>query len=101
MIVYDLSTYEANQLTRIRPLFAWRSGAREEFEVKDARKRTASGGDRFAIVLEFEFLSRIIASMQSMNWYRHRRGQFRMSLSQEDRNERVVHFYTREIREAS
>jgi hypothetical protein len=27
----------------------------------------ASGGDRFAIVLEFEFLSRIIASMQSMS----------------------------------
>jgi hypothetical protein len=27
---------------------------------------TASSGDRFAIILEFEFLSRIIASMQSM-----------------------------------
>jgi hypothetical protein len=32
-------------------LFAWRSGARKEFEVKDAQLRAASGGDRFAVVL--------------------------------------------------
>jgi hypothetical protein len=32
---------------------------------------TAMGGDRFAIILEFEFLSRIMASMQSMNCCRH------------------------------
>jgi hypothetical protein len=28
-------------------------------------KRTAFGGDHFVVVLEFKFLSRIIASMQS------------------------------------
>jgi hypothetical protein len=54
-------------------LFAWRSGAREEFEVKDDGEAVAaSGGDRFAIVLDFEFLSRIIASMQSMTYCRHK-----------------------------
>src|SRR5271157_6580874 len=47
-------------------LFAWRSGARGEFEVRDARKRTASGGDPCGVVLEFKFPSRIIASKQSM-----------------------------------
>jgi|SRR5271166_3149780 len=43
-------------------LFAWRSGARGGFEVKDARsapKRTASGGDPCGVVLEFKFPSRI------------------------------------------
>jgi hypothetical protein len=49
-------------------LFAWRSGARDQFEVKDAQLRAASGGDRFAVVLEFELISRIIASMHSMNF---------------------------------
>jgi hypothetical protein len=29
-------------------------------------RTTAEGGERFALVLEFKFLSRIIASMQSM-----------------------------------
>jgi hypothetical protein len=33
-------------------------------------KRTASGGDRFAVVLEFESLSRIIASKQTLNFQR-------------------------------
>jgi hypothetical protein len=33
-------------------------------------KRTAFGGDHFVVVLEFEFLSRIIASMQSMTYCR-------------------------------
>jgi hypothetical protein len=43
-----------------------------EFEVKDDGEAVAAfGGDRFAIVLEFEFLSRIIASMQSMSFCRH------------------------------
>ena len=59
-------------------LFAWRSGARGEFEVRDAPVgrpagrpsgttgygRTVSGGD--SCVLEFKFPSRIIASKQSM-----------------------------------
>jgi hypothetical protein len=72
---------------RIPSLFAWRSGAREEFEVKDKSVAfAASGGDRhraskdarlnrraMAIILEFEFLSRIIASMQSMKSCRHER----------------------------
>jgi hypothetical protein len=41
--------------------------ARKEIEVKDKSVAfAASGGERFALVLEFEFLSRIIASMQSM-----------------------------------
>jgi hypothetical protein len=31
-----------------------------------AFQATAEGGDRIAVVLEFEFLSRIIAPMQSM-----------------------------------
>src|SRR5471032_3021983 len=45
---------------QIPSLFAWRSGAREAFEVKDKSVSfSASGGDRFAVVLEFEFLSRI------------------------------------------
>jgi hypothetical protein len=48
--------------------------AREEFEVKDKSVAfAASGGERFALVLEFEFLSRIIASMQSMSRCRHER----------------------------
>jgi hypothetical protein len=34
---------------------------------------TAEGGERFALVLEFELLSRIIASMQSMSACRHKR----------------------------
>ena len=36
-----------------------------------AFQATAEGGDRVAIVLEFEFLSRIIASTQSMTGCRH------------------------------
>jgi hypothetical protein len=56
-----------NNRSHIPSLFARRSGAREEFEVKDKSVAfAASGGERFALVLEFEFLSRIIASMQSM-----------------------------------
>ncbi|HEY4926297.1 MAG TPA: hypothetical protein VII20_17935, partial [Roseiarcus sp.] len=44
----------------------------EAFEVKDDGEAVAaSGGDHFVIVLEFECLSRIIASMQSMRWCRH------------------------------
>jgi hypothetical protein len=66
-------------------LFAWRSGAREKFEVKDARERTAFGGDRFAIVLEFEFLSRIIAFMLSMSCYRHKRRSFQIRLIPDSR----------------
>jgi hypothetical protein len=60
-------------------LFAWRSGAREDFEVKDKSVAFAAfGGERFALVLEFEFLSRIIASMQSMTGCRHKRRPFRI-----------------------
>jgi len=33
-------------------------------------RSTAFGGDRFAVVLEFEFLSRIIAFKQSMDRWR-------------------------------
>ena len=33
-----------------------------------ARRATAFGGDRFAVVLEFESFSRIIATMQSMTF---------------------------------
>jgi hypothetical protein len=47
-------------------------------------KRTAFGGDRFAIVLEFEFLSRIIAFMQSMSYRRHKRRQFHMGSNRYD-----------------
>jgi hypothetical protein len=60
------SVHVTNTREHISSLFAWRSGAREEFEVKVCRQATAGGGDRLAIDLEFEFLSRIIASMQSM-----------------------------------
>jgi hypothetical protein len=54
---------------QIPSLFAWRSGAREEFELKDGpegrrRRRCASR------ILEFEFLSRRIASKQSMKGWR-------------------------------
>jgi len=35
-----------------------------------AFQATAEGGDHFVVVLEFEFLSRIIASMQSMTYCR-------------------------------
>jgi len=61
----------SNPLTQIPPLFAWRSGAREQFEVKDGRYAVAaSGGGPEGAVLEFELLSRIIASMQSMEGWR-------------------------------
>jgi len=40
------------------------------------------GGDRFAVVLEFEFLSRIIAFMQSMTWCRCERSLPHAFLSQ-------------------
>jgi hypothetical protein len=43
---------------------AWRSEAREEFEVKDARSAPPPAAARRA-VLEFEFLSRKIAAKQS------------------------------------
>ena len=56
---------------QIPALFAWRSGAREQFEVKDDRYAVAaSGGGPEGAVLEFELLSRIIASMQSMEGWR-------------------------------
>jgi hypothetical protein len=41
-------------LRQILSLFAWRSGAQRDFEIKDAR--AAFGRDRFAGVLEFERL---------------------------------------------
>ena len=34
-----LTTYETHERRQLRSLFAWRSGAREEFEVKDAKHR--------------------------------------------------------------
>ena len=98
-IVYEFSIYEANQLRRIRPLFAWRSEAREEFKVKDAKH--CLRGDRFAVVLEFEFLSRIIAFKQSMN--RCRYGSVRPQ-DHPTRHERgrkpAQHLFTKAIREA-
>jgi hypothetical protein len=58
--------------------------AREEFEVKDDGEAVAAHSSQLAdcvnlsakavvrrTILEFEFLSRIIASMQSMRWCRH------------------------------
>jgi hypothetical protein len=54
---------------QISPLFAWRSGARDEFEVKDARSAPPPAAALRA-VLEFEFVSRIIASKQSMDDWR-------------------------------
>ena len=47
----------------------------ERARERDSKSRiafqaTAEGGDRFAVVLEFEFLSRIIATMQSMTAWR-------------------------------
>jgi hypothetical protein len=54
---------------RILPLFAWRSDARKEFEVKDARRAPPSAA-AFQAVLEFEFLSRIIACKPSMDGWR-------------------------------
>jgi hypothetical protein len=53
----------------ILPLFAWRSGARQEFEVKDAQSAPPSAAALRA-VLEFEFLSRRIAFKQPMNSWR-------------------------------
>src|ERR1700722_17289527 len=70
-------TYDTNDREQISSLFAWRSRAREEFEVKDKSVAfAASGGGHFVIVLEFEFLSRIIASMPSMSCCRHSGGLF-------------------------
>ena len=64
-------TARSNLVMQISPLFAWRSGAREQFEVKDDRYAVAaSGGGPEGAVLEFELLSRIIASMQSMAGWR-------------------------------
>jgi hypothetical protein len=54
---------------RILPLFAWRSGARQEFEGKDARRAPPSAAAVRA-VLEFEFPSRRIAFQQSMDGWR-------------------------------
>jgi hypothetical protein len=68
-------TYGKADRERIPSLFAWRSRAREEFEVKDR----LSGGDCYAVVLEFEFLSRIIASTQSMKHCRHKPRPLRQS----------------------
>jgi hypothetical protein len=51
-------------------LFAWRSGARDQFEVKHDREAVAAGGDAQLRVLEFELISRIIASLQSMGGWR-------------------------------
>ena len=51
------------------PLFAWRSGAREQFEVKDARSAPPPAAALRA-VFEFEFLSRRIAFKQSMDSWR-------------------------------
>jgi hypothetical protein len=61
-------------------------------------KRTAYGGDRFAIVLEFEFLSRIIASMQSMSGCRHKR---RVNMFESERHDPEVEKARREIAEAA
>jgi len=46
-------------------LFAWRSDAREEFEVKDDAQ-SASPPPAALRVLEFEFFSRKIAAKQTM-----------------------------------
>ena len=64
-------TARSNPVTQISPLFARRSGAREQFDVTDDRYAVAaSGGGPEGAVLEFELLSRIIASMQSMAGWR-------------------------------
>jgi hypothetical protein len=52
---------------QIPSLFAWRSEAREEIEVRDrAPARPPEAAAAPAGVLEFEFLSRVIAATQSM-----------------------------------
>jgi hypothetical protein len=52
-------------------LIAWRSEAREKFDVKDARRaRTAFGGGRYAAVLDIEFFSRKMVARQSMSDWR-------------------------------
>jgi hypothetical protein len=40
------ATYDTNDRERILSLFAWRSGAREEFEVKDDGEAFAASGGR-------------------------------------------------------
>jgi hypothetical protein len=61
------TTDETKHRVRIPSLFAWRSGAREEFEVRDERKALAAGGGKsFAFVLDFELLSRTRSAMQTM-----------------------------------
>jgi hypothetical protein len=42
-------------------------------KTSNAFQATAEGGERFALVLEFELLSRIIASMRSMSFCRRSR----------------------------
>jgi hypothetical protein len=44
--------------------------AERERNLKSRMRSTASGGDRFAVVLEFKVLSRIIASKPSMKGWR-------------------------------
>jgi hypothetical protein len=63
-------TYETNEGEQISSLFAWRSGRERNSKSRIAFQATAEGGDHFVVVLEFEFLSRIIASMQSMTYCR-------------------------------
>jgi hypothetical protein len=50
---------------QISSLFAWRSDARDEFEVKETRSVPPSAAALRA-VLEFKFISRKMAAKQSM-----------------------------------
>jgi hypothetical protein len=52
-------------------LIAWRSEAREKFDVKDGRiAAAAEGGARSARILDIEFLSRKMVARQSMSDWR-------------------------------
>ena len=60
------TTGETKRRERIPSLFAWRSGAREEFEVKDDRKAIAAGGGKsYAFVLDFNLLPRLAPPKKS------------------------------------
>src|ERR1700722_16100484 len=57
------------------------AGREGKSEARTGARPAASGGDYFVVVLEFEFLSRIIASMQSMRCCRRSRRRLSRQLS--------------------
>jgi hypothetical protein len=80
--MYWLTTYETPEEADY-PIDCMAERCARAFRSQGCAKRTAFGGDRYAVVLEFEKLWRIMATMQSTGGWRRARRPSHICLNQD------------------